>query len=90
METEIEQEECNAKWNRTGIVVRGSEWGLGTGDMKQTDIGNMKHMGEQDQGQGYERISRSDKAGNNGPNRARLEDCRRLCAGSEAWPELGR
>ena len=54
------------------------------------NIGTMKRMGGQDQEQGYERISRNDKAGDNGPNRAGLEDCRRLHTGSEAQPELGR
>ena len=63
METEIEQEVCDAKWNRTGFGVRGSEWGSGTGNMKQANIGNMKCMGEQNQEWGYERISRNDKAG---------------------------
>ena len=69
---------------------RGLERGSGTGNMKQVNIGNMKHVGEWNQEQGYERISRNDKAGNNGPNRARLEDHRRLHAGSEAWLELRR
>ena len=68
----------------------GMEWGLGTGNMKQMNIGNMKHVGEQNQEQGYERISRNDKAGDNGPNRAGPEDHRRLHAGSEAWLELRR
>ena len=90
METEIEQEVCNAKWNGTGIGVWGTERGLGTGNMKQANIGNMKCVGERNQEQGYERISRNDKAGDNRPNRAGLEDCRRLHAGSEARPELGR
>ena len=58
--------------------------------MKQTNIGNMKRMGEQDQEWGYEQISRNDKAGDNGPNRAGPEDRRRLRAGSEAQPQLGR
>ena len=72
-ETEIEQAECNAKWNRmgigvwnrdwglgfgTGIGVWGLEWGLergsGTGNMNQTNIGNMKRMGERNQEWGYE------------------------------------
>ena len=90
METEIEQEECDAKWNGTGFGVWGSEWGLGTGNMKQMNIGNMKRVGERDQEWGYERISRNDKAGDNGLNRAGPEDRRRLRARSEARPELGR
>ena len=53
MKTEIEQEECNAKWNGTGFGVWGSERGLGTGNMKQTNIGNMKCVGERDQEWGY-------------------------------------
>ena len=52
--------------------------------MKQVNIGNMKHVGEQNQEWGYEQISRNDKAGDNRPNRARPEDHRRLRAGSEA------
>ena len=85
METEIEQEECDAKWNRMrceveqnamrsgtecdakwnrmGFGVWGLEQGLGMGNMKQTNIGNIKHVGEWDQERGYERISRNDKAG---------------------------
>ena len=90
METEIEQEECDVKWNRMGIGVPGSEWGSGMGNMKQTNIGNMKCVGEWDQGWGYERISRNDKAGNNGLNRVGPEDRRRLHAGSKARLELGR
>ena len=31
METEIEQEVCDVKWNRTGFGVRGSEQGSGSG-----------------------------------------------------------
>ena len=54
METEIEQEVCNAKWNGMGIGVWGTEWGLGTGNMKQANIGNMKRVGERNQEQGYE------------------------------------
>ena len=50
----------------TGIGVRGSEWGSGTGNMKQTNIGHMIHVGEQNQEQGYERVSRNDRAGDNG------------------------
>ena len=43
----------------------GTERGSGTEDMKQMNIGNMKHVG----GQGYERrISRNAKAGSNGLN----------------------
>ena len=62
METGIEQGECDVKWNRTGFGVWGSEQGSGMGDMKQTSIGNMKCVGEWDQEQGYEQISRNDKA----------------------------
>ena len=90
METEIEQEVCDAKWNGTGIRDRGSERGMGTGNMKQANIGNMKCMGEWNQEWGYEWISRNDKVGDNRLNRARPEDHRRLHAGSEARPELGR
>ena len=68
----------------------GTERGSGTGNMKQTNIGNMKCMGERNQERGYEQISRNDKAGDNRPNRAGLEDRRRLRARSEARPELGR
>ena len=32
METEIEQEECNAKWNGMGFGVWGLEQGSGTGN----------------------------------------------------------
>ena len=46
----------------------GSERGLGMGNMKQANIGNMKPVGEQNQERGYERISRNDKVGNNRPN----------------------
>ena len=53
--------------------------------MKQNEYRNMKHVGEWNQGQGYELISRNDKAGNNGLNRAGLEDRRRLHAGSECF-----
>ena len=60
METEMEQEVCDAKWNRTGIGVWGSERGSGTG--------NMKHVGEWNEERGYERISRTDRVGDNGPN----------------------
>ena len=58
--------------------------------MKQTNIGNMKRVGERDQERGYEQINRNDKAGDNGLNRAGLEDHRRLRIRSEAQPELGR
>ena len=68
----------------------GTDQGSGTGNMKQANIGNMKHVGERNQEWGYERISRNDKAGDNRLNRARLEDHRRLRARSEAQPELGR
>ena len=37
METEIEQEECDAKWNGMGIRVWGSEQGSGAGNMKQNE-----------------------------------------------------
>ena len=77
---------CEVEWDG----VWGSEQGSGMGNMKQVNIGNMKHVGEWNQEQGYERISRNDKAGNNGLNQARLEDHRRLHAGSEAWLELRR
>ena len=52
----------------SGFGVWGSERGSGTGNMKQTNIGNMKHVGERNQEWGYEQISRNDKAGDNGPN----------------------
>ena len=68
MGTEIEQEECHVKWNGTGFGVRGSERGSGTGNMKQTSIGNMKRVGEWNQERGYEQISRNDKAGDYRPN----------------------
>ena len=58
--------------------------------MKQNKYRKHEKCGEWDQEQGYERISRNDKAGGNGSNRAGLEDCRRLHAGSEARPELRR
>ena len=80
----------NAKWNRTGIGDRGLEQGSSMGNMKQMSIGNVKHVGEWNQGRGYEQVSRNDKTWDNGPNRARLEDRRRLCTRSKAWPELGR
>ena len=83
METEIEQEVCDAKCNGAGFRVQGS-------NMKQANIGNMKHVGERNQERGYERISRNDRVGDNRPNRAGPEDRRRLRAGSEARPELGR
>ena len=86
METEIEQEECDVKWNGVGFGVRGSEQGSGMGNMKQTNIRNMKCVGERNQEWGYERISRNDKAGDNGLNRARPED-RRSCV---LDPKLGR
>ena len=83
MEIEIEQEECDVKWNRMGFGVQNGDWGLGfgkgigvqgsergsgVGNMKQTNIGNMKRVGEQDQEWGYEQISKNDKAGDNGLN----------------------
>ena len=37
METEIEQEECDEKWNGMGIRV---------GNMKQNEYQNMKRVGE--------------------------------------------
>ena len=51
-----------------GIGDQGSEWGLGMGNMKQANIGNMKRVGEQNQEWGYEQISRNNKAGDNRPN----------------------
>ena len=54
------------------------------------NIGNMKRVGEQDQERGYEQISINDKVGDNGVNQAGPENRRRLHAGSEARPELGR
>ena len=35
METEIEQEECDVKWNGTGVGLQGLEQGLGARNMKQ-------------------------------------------------------
>ena len=92
MGTEIEHEECDAKWNGTGIRVRGLEWGSGIGDGEHetSEYRNMKRMGERDQGWRYERTRRNDKAGDNGPNRAGPGDPRRLHAGSKTQPELGR
>ena len=74
----------------SGIQGLGFGTGIGAGNMKQNKYRNMKHMEERDQEQGYERINRNDKAGDNGPNRARPEDHRRLHAGSKAQQELGR
>ena len=90
METEIEQEECDAKWNGSGFGVWGLGSRLGVGNMKQTNIGNMKCVGKWDQEWGYGQISTNDKAADNGPNQAGLGDCKRLHARSEAWPEFGR
>ena len=84
---------CEVEWDvdrGSGIGGRGSEQGSGTGNMKQANIGNMKPVGERNQERGYEQISRNDKAGDNGPNRARPGDQRRLHAGSEARLELRR
>ena len=74
--------QCKVEWN--------GDRGSGVGNMKQTNIRNMECVGERDQEQGYEQISRNDKAGDNGPNQAGPEDRRRLHARSEARPELGR
>ena len=54
MGTEIGQEECDAKSNGMGIGNWGAEWGLGMGNMKQMNIGNMKCVGEWNQERGYE------------------------------------
>ena len=51
-----------------GFRVQGSEWGSGTGNMKQTNIGNMKRVGKRNQERGYEQVSRNDEAGDNGLN----------------------
>ena len=45
MWTEIEHEECDVKWNGTGFGVRGSERGLGTGNMKQANTGTWNAWG---------------------------------------------
>ena len=72
--------------------VRGSGFvtGIGDGEHETSEYRNMKRVGEWDQGWKYERICRNDKAGDNGPNRAGPGDPRRLHAGSETRPELGR
>ena len=80
----------------SGLMVQNGDRGsgfetrIGAGNMKQNEYQNMKHVGEWNQGRGYKRISKIDKAGDNGPNQAGPEDRRRLHAGSEAQPELGR
>ena len=59
-------------WNRDWSLERGLEFGtgIGVGNMRQNKYQNMKHVEERDQEQGYERINRNDKAGDNGLNRA--------------------
>ena len=52
METEIEQEECDVKWNGTGFGVWGSERGLGTGNMKQNEYQKHETHGETGSGTG--------------------------------------
>ena len=86
METEIEHEECDAKWNGTGIGVQVSERGSGTGNMKQANIRNMKRVGKWNQEREYERISRDDKAGIIG----RTEPGWRTIGGCAPDPKLGR
>ena len=76
----------------TGIRVWGLGFGTGfrVGDMKQNEHQKHETRGGTGLGTGDEQISKNDKAGGNGLNRAGPVDRRRLQARSKARPELGR
>ena len=78
--------QCEVEWN--GDWGSGFGTGIGYGEHKTNEYPNHETCGEMESGMGIWMNRQNDKTGDNGSNRARPEDCRRLHIEFEAWPEL--